>query len=108
MHAANEDGVNAPEEQDDHHYGGDLHNAQSLAAGLLNALDVLPPVIGGHRGREQGRSVVHIKLEWLDCGAHPSGPEAASCCAQPPSSISFIRPTMYCPADTPEIGPVRM
>ena len=24
------------------------------------------------------------------------------------SIISFIRPVMYCPADTPEIGPVRM
>src|SRR4051812_48990616 len=38
-------GDNAPHDQDDYHDRGDLHDAQCFLAGLVNALNVLPPEI---------------------------------------------------------------
>jgi hypothetical protein len=62
MQAADADGVNAPEEQDHDHDGGDLHDAESLVAGFFDALDVLPPVIDGDGGGEDGGGVVYVEL----------------------------------------------
>ena len=56
-------GIAAPEKQNHHHDGGDLHNPQRLVARLLNALDVLPPVVDGHRRGKHCRRVVQVKLE---------------------------------------------
>src|SRR6202042_1117738 len=47
MSAANEHRIYAPDHEDYHHHGGDLHNLHGLAARLLDALDVFPPVIDG-------------------------------------------------------------
>src|SRR5260370_24737008 len=40
-----DEGKCRPGEQDDHHDGGDLHDAESFLAGLLDALGIFPPVI---------------------------------------------------------------
>jgi hypothetical protein len=40
-----EQGEKRPAEQHHHHDGGDLHDPESLFAGLLDALDVLPPEV---------------------------------------------------------------
>ena len=70
MHAADKNRVAAPDQHHDHHDGGDLHDAESLVAGLLNALDVLPPVIGGgYDGKEDGE-VVGIEMQRLVTGAY--------------------------------------
>ena len=63
VNAADANGVDAPEEQNDHHDGGDLHDAQGLVAGFLDALDVLPPVINGDDGSEDGGGVIDVELE---------------------------------------------
>ncbi len=70
VNAAHHHRVGAPDEQNDHHHGGDLHNAQSLVARLLDALDVLPPVIDGDRRREHRGGVVHVELERLAVRVH--------------------------------------
>ena len=59
MRADMEDRVGAPKEQDDHHDGGDLHDLQGFVAGLVDALDVLPPVISGDEDGNGGRGEVH-------------------------------------------------
>ncbi len=66
---------NAPRQKDDHHHGCDLHDAQSLAAGLFNALDVCPPVIDCDHRREDRCGMVHIELEWIVLRIHQSGRE---------------------------------
>src|ERR1019366_4125568 len=44
LHASLEQqGDGAPDEEGGHHDGGDLHDAQRLAAGFVDALDVAPP-----------------------------------------------------------------
>ena len=48
--------------QDDHHYGGDLHDAQRLVAGFFDALDVFPPVINGYQQGKGGGGVVFIDM----------------------------------------------
>ena len=52
VHAHHADRVHAPDQQNDHHHRGDLHNAQRLVARFLDALDVLPPVVDGHQRRQ--------------------------------------------------------
>ena len=37
-----------PRQENDHHYGGDLHHSKGLLAGLVDALDVLVPEIDSH------------------------------------------------------------
>src|SRR6185295_6038832 len=54
-----DDRQRAPDDQDRHHYGGDLHDAQRLPAGFVDALDVLPPKIGCDQHRETGVESVH-------------------------------------------------
>ncbi len=63
MSAPHHHRVNAPDQQNHHHDGGDLHDPQSLAARLLDALDVLPPVVDRDHGGEHGRGVIHVELE---------------------------------------------
>ena len=41
--------MRAPDQEDHHHHGGDLHDAQRLAAGFVHALDVAPPEVDGHQ-----------------------------------------------------------
>src|SRR5271169_5780982 len=59
------DGQRTPDQQSRHHDGGDLHDTQCLAAGFVNALDVLPPEIEGDADREEGSKVVHVEGERL-------------------------------------------
>ena len=58
-----EDRDQAPPDQDHHHYRRDLHNAQSLFAGFVNADDVLAPEIYGDRRREDSREIgwMHVQ-----------------------------------------------
>ena len=72
MDTAHHHRENSPQQEDDHHHRGNLHDPQCLAAGLLDALDVLPPVIDGHRSREDRRGVIHIKLEGAVLRGHQS------------------------------------
>src|ERR1017187_9747635 len=45
MAAYLEQGVERPGQQHDDHDGGDLHDPESLFAGFLDALEVLPPEV---------------------------------------------------------------
>ena len=76
-----EDGVAAPEDKNDHHDGGDLHDLQSLVAGLFEAFDVLPPVIDGDDDRADGRGVVHGQLRHVMVGAEQEAGQPAVRCA---------------------------
>ena len=49
-----------------------MYDAQSLLAGLFDALDVLPPVIDGHRGGEDGGGGIHVELEGVVVRVHQS------------------------------------
>ena len=49
----NENGIEAPTDQQHHHDGGELHDAQRFVARLGNALDVLPPEIDGDENGEK-------------------------------------------------------
>src|SRR5579859_5496137 len=51
---ANDDGVNAPADEDDHHDGDELHDVKGFFAGLRDALGVFPPEIGGDDDGEGG------------------------------------------------------
>ena len=57
-----EQGEGRPAEQDHHHDGGDLHDAESFLAGLLDALGVFPPVIDGDGQREDHGRPVDVEL----------------------------------------------
>jgi len=46
---------------------------KAFAAGLFNALDVLPPVIDGHDGGNDRRGVIHIELEGVVVRIHQGG-----------------------------------
>src|SRR5208283_2194494 len=52
---ADQNGVDAPGDQDHDHDGGDLHDAHGLLAGFVDALNVVPPEIGrAHDGEARG------------------------------------------------------
>ncbi len=105
--AAKPNSVSAPNEQNDHHDRGDLHNPQSLIAGFLDPFDVLPPVINrDHRAQQRG-GVIHIELDRMAACVR-SVPGVASVHWSATFNSSLTMPVMYWPADTPEIGPVRM
>src|ERR1035437_6068092 len=53
----------APDEQDHDHDGGDLHDAQRLLAGFVDADDVLAPEVDGDYGGEHRREIRGIYLE---------------------------------------------
>ncbi len=57
-----QDGQRAPDQKRDNHDGGDLHDAQSLAAGFVDTLSVHPPKIDRNQRRKKGREVVYV--EW--------------------------------------------
>src|SRR6516225_8707811 len=66
-----EDRVKAPADQDDHHDGGDLHDTHGLLAGLVNALDVVPPEVNGaENGKKRGAEIrldVKAPLDVVGC-----------------------------------------
>ncbi len=70
LRAAHAHRVAAPDQQNDHHHRGDLHDPQRLVARLLDALDVLPPVIDRDRGGKDRRGVIHVELNGMACGVH--------------------------------------
>ena len=51
-----------PAEEGHHHDGGDLHDPERFFAGLVDALDVFPPVINGNGEGEEDGSPVHVEL----------------------------------------------
>ncbi len=51
-----------PDQQDPHHDRRDLHDAQRLAARLMNALDVLPPEVRRDQHTESGSEKIHGQL----------------------------------------------
>ena len=53
----------APDDQNDHHHGGDGHDLQGLLAGFMHALGVLPPEVGHDDDRDAGREVVIGKIQ---------------------------------------------
>src|ERR1035437_1060174 len=53
----------APYEQDHHHDGGDLHDAQRLLAGFVHADDVLAPEVDGDYGGEHCREIRRVNLQ---------------------------------------------
>ncbi len=55
--------INAPAEDDDNHDGCDLHDLEGLVAGLLDALDVFPPVVDGDDGGKEGRGFIDGEVE---------------------------------------------
>src|ERR1700686_559118 len=56
-----DEGKRRPGQQDDHHDGGDLHDAESFLAGLLDTLGIFPPVINRNDQSEYyGR---HVDVE---------------------------------------------
>ena len=59
MRWVDDEGNEAPDDQENHHYGGDLHDAQRLFAGLVDALGILPPKVRGHDDSE-GRGEVAL------------------------------------------------
>ncbi len=72
-----------PDDQDHHHYGCDLHDAQSFLAGFVNADDVFAPEIERHENREAGGEILRIgvgvtEMEIIDRFVDESG-EIQSC-----------------------------
>ena len=63
--AAQQNGQRAPDQQRHHHHGGDLHDAQRLAARFVHALDVLPPEVHRDENGEEGGKIVHVERERL-------------------------------------------
>ena len=61
LRASRPDRERAPGDEQHHHGGGDVHDAQRFAARFGNALDVLPPEIAGHQNREDRSRFVHRK-----------------------------------------------
>src|SRR5687767_6585872 len=55
----------APDQQKDDHHSRDLHNAQSLAARLVNTFGITPPEISGDRDTEYCCKVVRIDMQRL-------------------------------------------
>src|SRR5690242_4095142 len=54
MRASLQDRNQAPHDQHHDHHGGDLHDLHGALAGLVNALDVLPPEVDGHENGDHG------------------------------------------------------
>jgi hypothetical protein len=57
--------VHTPGDQDDHHDGGQLHDAHGLLAGFGDSLDVVPPEIDSAEYGERGCAEVwrNVKAE---------------------------------------------
>ncbi len=52
--AADQQRQRAPDQERDHHHGGDLHDPQRFGAGFVDAFDVGPPEINGDQHGESG------------------------------------------------------
>ena len=75
---------------------------EGFVAGLLDALDVLPPEVEGDDDGDGGGGEVRARSTG---GASPSRQSASG--GARPTVKALSRPTMYWPAETPEMGPVR-
>ncbi len=66
------EGDGAPQDQNDHHDGGDHHDLDRFGRGLVHALSVLPPEINGDQDAEdRGKGVVveiMKRVVEIDCG----------------------------------------
>src|SRR5436305_1178630 len=51
--------VATPDDHQDHHYSGHIHDAQGLFTRLGNPFDVLPPEVDGNEGRKECSRPVH-------------------------------------------------
>ena len=60
--AQNRDG--APDEENHHHHRGDDHDLQSLLAGLVHALRILPPEVSHHDYGQPGSEMIVRKMQW--------------------------------------------
>ena len=60
-----ENGDCAPDNQNHHHHRSDGHDLQGLAAGLVDALGILPPEEDNHDNRHTGRKVIVGELQWV-------------------------------------------
>src|ERR1035438_6182123 len=58
-----QDGGDAPDDKDDHHGAGNLHNAQSLLTGFMHADDVLAPEVEGDDGGEDGGEIGRVNVQ---------------------------------------------
>ena len=58
-----QDGGDAPDDQDDHHPGGDLHDPQGLLAGFVHAHDVLAPEVDGDGGGEDRGEIRRVDVQ---------------------------------------------
>ena len=76
-------GERSPAQQHHHHHGGHLHHLERFVAGLLNALDVLPPEIERHQDGDHhcGNVLVHMwgaAEEGVQGIGHPAMPVGGS------------------------------
>src|ERR1039457_3989846 len=58
-----QDGGDAPDDEDDHHGAGDLHDPQSLLAGFMHADNVLAPEVEGNPGGEDGGEIRRVNVQ---------------------------------------------
>ena len=89
----NRQGGAAPEDHDDPHHRGRPHDPQRLVARFVDALEIDPPEVDRDRDRDPRRDQVLV------------GSQQA---VGPRWKKSTSQPTMYWPAETPLVGPVRM
>ena len=66
-----EDRGDAPDDQDHHHDGGDLHDAQRLLAGFVHADDVLAPEVESDDGGEDRGEIRRVDLQPGMCAVSP-------------------------------------
>ena len=59
------DGDGTPDQEDHHHHGRDLHDAQSSAARFMHAPDILPPEVNGDQHAQSRREGVHLHSRGL-------------------------------------------
>jgi hypothetical protein len=60
-----ENGDGAPDDEHDDHHGSDLHDPKSLVAGLVDALDVLPPEVEDGDDAEGGGKIIFVEVDGM-------------------------------------------
>src|ERR1022692_4340931 len=58
-----QDGGDTPDDEDNHHSAGNLHDPQSLLAGFMHADDVLAPEVEGDDGGEDGGEIRRVNVQ---------------------------------------------
>src|SRR5882724_781021 len=72
-----QDGDQRPTEEDDHHDGGDLHDAKGFFAGFVETFGVLPPVVNGYgQGEADGEEILGDVRLAVEHGLKGSGEPA--------------------------------